>query len=78
VGRAAGLRVVESGDRGGAGDAWRSSFVRAPYLREQLVLLGLLVETFETAITWDRFDDFVTSVTMPPTRPSGRCVATVA
>jgi alkyldihydroxyacetonephosphate synthase len=63
VGRSAGLRVVESGDRGGAGDAWRSSFVRAPYLREQLVLLGLLVETFETAITWDRFDDFVTSVT---------------
>jgi alkyldihydroxyacetonephosphate synthase len=58
-----GLRVVESGDRGGAGESWRSSFVRAPYLREQLVLLGLLVETFETAITWDRFDEFVASVT---------------
>jgi len=61
--RDAGLRVVEAGDRGGAGEAWRSSFVRAPYVREQLILLGLLVETFETAITWDRFDDFVARVT---------------
>jgi alkyldihydroxyacetonephosphate synthase len=57
-----GLRVVEAGARGGAGDAWRSSFVRAPYLREQLVLLGLLVETFETAMTWDRLDGFVAGV----------------
>jgi alkyldihydroxyacetonephosphate synthase len=61
--RDAGLRVVEAGDRGGSGEAWRSSFVRAPYVREQLVLLGLVVETFETAITWDRFDGFVANVT---------------
>ncbi|HET6816504.1 MAG TPA: FAD-binding oxidoreductase [Mycobacteriales bacterium] len=61
--RDAGLQVVEAGDRGGSGEAWRSSFVRAPYVREQLVLLGLLVETFETAITWDRFDEFVLRVT---------------
>ncbi|GAC1440053.1 MAG: FAD-binding oxidoreductase [Mycobacteriales bacterium] len=58
----AGLRVVEAGDRGGAGQAWRSSFVRAPYLREQLVLLGVLVETFETAVTWDRLASLVASV----------------
>ena len=57
-----GLRVVEAGMRGGAGEAWRSSFVRAPYVREQLVLLGLIVETFETAITWDRFDALVDGV----------------
>jgi alkyldihydroxyacetonephosphate synthase len=56
------LRVLESGPRGGSGTAWRSSFMRAPYVREQLVLLGLIVETFETAVTWDRFDDLVTSV----------------
>ena len=65
--RDAGLEVVEAGHRneqlGGAGDAWRSSFVRAPYTREQLILLGILVETFETAITWDRFDGFVADVT---------------
>ena len=57
-----GLRTVEAGPRGGSGDAWRSSFVRAPYVREQLVLLGLVVETFETAITWDRFDSFVDDI----------------
>ena len=58
-----GLRVLEAGVRGEAGEAWRSSFVRAPYLRESLVLLGILVETFETSVTWDRFDALVTEVT---------------
>jgi alkyldihydroxyacetonephosphate synthase len=65
--RDAGLEVVEAGDRGGAGEAWRSSFVRAPYTREQLILLGVLVETFETAITWDRFEEFVADVTQAAT-----------
>jgi alkyldihydroxyacetonephosphate synthase len=62
IGADFGLRVVEAGRRGGSGEAWRSSFVRAPYVREQLVLLGLIVETFETAITWDRFDSLVADV----------------
>ena len=61
--RDAGLEVVEQGARGGAGEAWRSTFVRAPYLREGLVLLGVLVETFETAVTWDRLADLVATVT---------------
>jgi alkyldihydroxyacetonephosphate synthase len=65
--RDAGLRVVEAGARGAAGEAWRSTFVRAPYLREQLVLLGVLVETFETAVTWDRFDALVDAVTTATT-----------
>jgi alkyldihydroxyacetonephosphate synthase len=65
--RDAGLRVVEAGARGAAGEAWRSTFVRAPYLRESLLLLGVLVETFETAITWDRFDDLVARVTAATT-----------
>jgi alkyldihydroxyacetonephosphate synthase len=59
----AGLDVVEQGSRGEAGEAWRSTFVRAPYLREGLVLLGILVETFETAVTWDRLPSFVADVT---------------
>ena len=42
----------------GAVDAWRSAFLSAPYLRDSLVALGVLSETFETAITWDRFDRF--------------------
>jgi alkyldihydroxyacetonephosphate synthase len=62
-----GLEVLEAGERGGAGEAWRSSFVRAPYTREQLILLGVLVETFETAITWDRLDAFVADVTAAAT-----------
>ncbi len=42
---------------------WRDTFLRAPYLRDQLVLLGVLSETFETAVTWDRFDELVAAVT---------------
>ena len=40
-----------------AGD-WRQQFIRAPYMRDGLIRLGLVAETFETAITWDRFQDF--------------------
>jgi alkyldihydroxyacetonephosphate synthase len=45
-------------DADDAGGAWRSMFLKAPYLRDALIRTGLIVETFETAITWDRFDDF--------------------
>ncbi len=50
---------VESGTprTDGAADTWRSSFLRAPYLRDAMVSLGCIAETFETAVTWDRFDD---------------------
>jgi alkyldihydroxyacetonephosphate synthase len=57
-----GLRLIDDGVPGGAGEVWRSSFLRAPYLREQLVLLGLIVETFETAATWDRLLPLIDSV----------------
>jgi alkyldihydroxyacetonephosphate synthase len=52
-----------TGDGQDAAGAWRSSFVRAPYTRDGLVQLGVAVETFETAITWDRFAGFHASVT---------------
>ena len=51
---------VRSGG-GGSGDsvgAWRSAFLAAPYLRDTFVACGVLSDTFETAITWDRFPDF--------------------
>jgi alkyldihydroxyacetonephosphate synthase len=32
--------------------------VGAPYVRDLLVSMGVLCETFETAITWERFPDF--------------------
>jgi alkyldihydroxyacetonephosphate synthase len=34
--------------------AWRAAFLRMPYLRDALARLGVVVETFETACTWDR------------------------
>ncbi len=39
----------------GAVGAWRTSFLRAPYGRDALVRMSAIVETFETACTWDRF-----------------------
>jgi alkyldihydroxyacetonephosphate synthase len=48
--------------RGESEGAWRDAFLRAPYLRDTLIAAGILAETFETAITWDRFDPFVTQV----------------
>jgi len=38
--------------------AWRGAFLLAPYLRDTFVACGVLSETFETAITWDRFEQF--------------------
>ena len=43
---------------GGAVGSWREAFLRAPYLRDTLIALGILSETFETAITWERFESF--------------------
>ena len=43
---------------GSAVGAWRNAFLLAPYLRDTFVACGVLSETFETAITWDRFEEF--------------------
>jgi len=48
--------------RGESEGAWRDAFLRAPYVRDTLIAAGVLAETFESAITWDRFDDFVAGV----------------
>jgi alkyldihydroxyacetonephosphate synthase len=45
-----------------ASSEWRSAFLRAPYLRDTLVAMGVLSETFETAITWERLPAFVAAV----------------
>jgi alkyldihydroxyacetonephosphate synthase len=49
-------KAAEGGDD--AVNAWRNAFLFAPYLRDSLVACGVLSDTFETAITWDRFPDF--------------------
>ncbi len=43
------------GPRGGQAGAWRSTFLRMPYLRNSYPGIGLVAETIETAVTWDRF-----------------------
>ncbi|HMJ94706.1 MAG TPA: FAD-binding oxidoreductase [Thermoleophilaceae bacterium] len=48
--------------RGESEGAWRDAFLQAPYLRDTLVAAGILAETFETAITWDRFAELVDGV----------------
>jgi len=42
----------------GAAGAWREAFLKAPYLRDTVVAMGVVSETFETAITWERFAEF--------------------
>jgi len=48
--------------RTGAAGAWREAFLRMPYWRDPAVGLGVIMDTFETAITWDRFEDFYRNV----------------
>jgi alkyldihydroxyacetonephosphate synthase len=53
----------ESGGGGDAVSSWRGAFLGAPYVRDALVAMGVLAETFETAITWERFPAFHERVT---------------
>jgi alkyldihydroxyacetonephosphate synthase len=60
----------QRGDDGAsdAVSAWREAFLGAPYMRDVLVAMGVLSETFETAITWERFADFHERVSMTAQR----------
>jgi len=42
----------------GASGAWRNAFLSAPYLMDTVAALGMVSDTFETAITWERFPEF--------------------
>lgn len=42
--------------------AWRSAFLRMPYLRDGLARMGAVAETFETAATWDRIPGLIEAV----------------
>ena len=44
--------------REGAAGAWRTAFIRMPYARERTIELAIINDTFETAITWERFETF--------------------
>ena len=58
-------------------ESWRNAFIRMPYAREHLTPAGIIADTFETAITWDRFEAFHDTVKAATerrsaTRPAAR------
>ena len=48
--------------RQGAAGAWRDAFLRMPYWRNLTNRLGLVLDTFESAIPWSGFDAFYDGV----------------
>ena len=53
-----------SGSRpGDAGESWRASFLKGPYLQDAMIRLGLIADTFETACTWKAFPSLYAQVT---------------
>jgi len=51
-------REGKTGDRSGVSGKWGDSFKAAAYNRDIALCLGGVHETFETAITWDKFEHF--------------------
>lgn len=47
-----GTQVSQTGESG----HWRDAFFEAPYLLSALISMGFVVDTFETAVTWDKFE----------------------
>jgi len=62
VDRPGGGKAASGAEQADATGAWRDAFLAAPYLRDAFVACGVLSETFETAITWDRFEEFHATV----------------
>jgi len=44
--------------RSGAAGTWREKFLRGPYLREHAIARGVMRDTVESCITWDRYVEF--------------------
>ena len=55
------LNDEESHRKGSSGN-WRSSFIKAPYFRESFTRRGIIQDTFETSITWERAHSFITEI----------------
>ncbi len=62
VARSLALKSGASGHRQGAAGQWRNAFIRMPYYRDLSVALGMIADTFETSITWDRFEQLYEGV----------------
>jgi alkyldihydroxyacetonephosphate synthase len=52
----------EDSQRRGAAGNWRNKFLRGPYLREHAIARGVMRDTTESCITWDRYMEFQTRV----------------
>ena len=52
----------EDSQRRGAAGNWRDKFLRGPYLREHAIARGVMRDTMESCITWDRYMEFQTRV----------------
>ncbi len=55
-------RSDSSAGRQGAVGSWRNSFINAPYERNATIGFGVVAETLETAITWERWPAMNASV----------------
>jgi alkyldihydroxyacetonephosphate synthase len=62
-GTAGEVRVSGPEDPGQRSTPWRDAFLRMPYLRNAYPPMGLIAETFESAVTWDAFPAFHQTVT---------------
>ncbi|MFP6749926.1 MAG: FAD-binding oxidoreductase [Alphaproteobacteria bacterium] len=50
-------KAADSNTSGAAG-AWRAAFIKMPHFRDALISAAVISDTFETAITWDKFHGF--------------------
>lgn len=57
----------------GAGEAWRASRFSAPYMRDELLTHGVMVETLETATTWSNLHTLKAAVSAAIEQALGSC-----
>ncbi|RRJ83431.1 FAD-binding oxidoreductase [Aestuariirhabdus litorea] len=48
--------------RASEAESWRNAFIRMPYWRNRVTAFGIVADTFETAVTWDRFPEFYRTI----------------
>jgi alkyldihydroxyacetonephosphate synthase len=51
-------RTPDDDERDRSAGSWRNAFFEGPYLQSALVTMGVMADTFESAITWNRFHEF--------------------
>ncbi|MBI4218718.1 MAG: FAD-binding oxidoreductase [Chloroflexi bacterium] len=51
-------RTGDEPENAGPVEKWRQAFIGMPYVWNSLLGFGLINDTFETAITWDRWEQF--------------------